>query len=86
MAASSPPVPALISRKISLVSFGSLSTNSFSKYPSRIIFLAVFIVYILFGNYSNYWIILLSSLVVLFSEAIYPIFYLQGNAVVVRIK
>ena len=35
MAASSPPVPALISRKISLVSFGSLSTNSFSKYPPK---------------------------------------------------
>ena len=52
---------------------------SIRLFLSLIIFLAVFIVYILFGNYSNYWIILLSSLVVLFSEAIYPIFYLQGK-------
>lgn len=46
---------------------------------SLIFSFAVYIVYILFGNYSNYWIILLSSLVVLLSEAIYPIFYLQGK-------
>jgi len=43
------------------------------------IFLAVILLYILFGNYTDYWIILLSSLIVLFSEAIYPIFYLQGK-------
>ena len=41
--------------------------------------LAVVIVCLFFGNKSDYWIILLSSLVVLFSEAIYPIFYLQGK-------
>lgn len=52
---------------------------SIRLFLSLIICLAVFIVYILFGNYSNYWIILLSSLVILFSEAIYPIFYLQGK-------
>ena len=42
MAASSPPVPALISTNASLESLGSLSTNSFSKNSSREFFILLF--------------------------------------------
>jgi len=52
---------------------------SLRLFLASIITLTVLIIFLFFGNYGNYWIILLTSLIVLFSEAIYPVFYLQGK-------
>ena len=52
---------------------------SLRLFLSIIITIVVIFIYLFIGKFDNYSIILLSSLIVLFSEAIYPIFYLQGK-------
>ena len=52
---------------------------SLRLFLSVIITFIVIIIYLFIGEFDNYSILLLSSLIVLFSEAIYPIFYLQGK-------
>ena len=59
------------------------------KFLSQVITLRLFIATILFsfivlsfyllGIFKNYWIILFPSLLILFSEALFPLFYLQGK-------
>ncbi|MDC0210625.1 oligosaccharide flippase family protein [Flavobacteriaceae bacterium] len=59
------------------------------KFLSQVITLRLFIASILFsiivlsfyllGIFKNYWIILFPSLLILFSEALFPLFYLQGK-------
>ena len=59
------------------------------KFLSQVINLRLFIATILFsfivlsfyllGIFKNYWVILFPSLLILFSEALVPLFYLQGK-------
>ena len=59
------------------------------KFLSQVITLRLFIASILFsiivlsfyllGIFKNYWMILFPSLLILFSEALFPLFYLQGK-------
>ena len=59
------------------------------KFLSQVITLRLFIASILFsiivlsfyllGVFKNYWMILFPSLLILFSEALFPLFYLQGK-------
>ena len=59
------------------------------KFLSQVISLRLFIATVLFscvvlsfyllGIFKNYWIILFPSLLILFSEALSPLFYLQGK-------
>jgi len=59
------------------------------KFLSQVIILRLFIASVLFsiivlsfyllGIFKNYWIILFPSLLILFSEALFPLFYLQGK-------
>ena len=39
----------------------------------------IFVAFHFFGLFENYWLILFPSLLILFSEALYPLFYLQGK-------
>jgi O-antigen/teichoic acid export membrane protein len=39
----------------------------------------IFISFHIFGLFENYWLILFPTLIILFSEALYPLFYLQGK-------
>lgn len=69
----------------------AIYNNDFKKFKflSQVIALRLFIASILFsfivlsfyllGIFKNYWIILFPSLLILFSEALFPLFYLQGK-------
>ena len=46
---------------------------------ASILFLFIVLSFYLLGIFKNYWIILFPSLLILFSEALSPLFYLQGN-------
>ena len=52
---------------------------SLRLFIATIVTLGVITIFLLFGNNGNDWIILIASLIVLYSEALYPIFYLQGK-------
>ena len=72
-------------QKIAIIKNDFQKFNFLNKVINLRIFIAILvsliiiIFYFCLGFFKNYWTILFPSLIILFSEALYPLFYLQGK-------